>query len=261
MSDDPVRLKHRHLERIAMAALRMARLLTECGARVRVSHQGARLVVRGLGVELLGIRTGYASLEVTVSSGPNTITRMMTVGPHGVNHRLDSALRALAVRISEGGMTAELVEAEMDRVVRETPRHPVWIVSLAVGLACAAFGRLLGIDWAAFGPVLLAGAAGQWARQYLLRRGVNAYVVATVIAFAAASFAGFGARFAGSHTLNLAMMAAILLLVPGVPATNAQTDIMEGYPVMGSARAVSVIMVMVFATTGVWLAEALLGVH
>jgi uncharacterized membrane protein YjjP (DUF1212 family) len=261
MSDDPVRLKHRQLERIAMTALRMARLLTECGARVRVAHQGASLVTRGLGVEPVGLRTGYASQEITVSSGPNTITRMMTVGAHGVNQRLDSELRALAVRVSKGGMTVEQVEAEMDRVVRETPRHRPWLVAVAVGIACAAFGRLLGIDWAAFGPVFVAGAMGQWARHNLLRRKVNAYVVAAVIAFAAASIAGFGARFAGSHTLNLAMMAAILLLVPGVPATNAQTDIMEGFPVMGSARAVSVIMVMVFATTGVWLAEALLGVR
>jgi uncharacterized membrane protein YjjP (DUF1212 family) len=66
---------------------------------------------------------------------------------------------------------------------------------------------------------------------------------------------------AGSATINLAMMASMLLLVPGVPATNAQTDIIDGFPTMGSARAVSVIMVMVFATTGVWLAEILLGVQ
>ena len=57
------------------------------------------------------------------------------------------------------------------------------------------------------------------------------------------------------------MMASILLLVPGVPATNAQTDIMDGYPSMGSARAVTVIMIMVFATAGIWLAEVVLGVR
>jgi len=261
MTDDPVRLKHRQLEKIAMTALRMARLLTECGAPVRVAHQGAGLIVRGLGVEHVGIRTGYASQEITLRSGDNTITRMMTVGPHGVNTRLDHALRALAMRAAQGGMTAEAVEAGMDRLVKETPRHPLWLVALAVGLACAAFGRLLGIDWAAFGPVFLAGTLGQAGRQLLLRRGINACVTAAVIAFGAAALAGFGAHFAGSSTLNLAMMASMLLLVPGVPATNAQTDIMEGFPVMGSARAVSVIMVMIFATTGVWLAELLLGLQ
>jgi uncharacterized membrane protein YjjP (DUF1212 family) len=260
MTDDPVRLKHRQLEKIAMTALRMARVLVECGARVRVVHQGASLVARGLGVEPIGLRTGYASQEITVRSGDNTITRMMTIGPHGVNHRLDHAMRALAVRVSQGGMGADEADAEMDRLTRETSRHPLWLVALAVGLACAAFGRLLGIDWAAFTPVLLGGGLGQAWRMILLRRGINAYVVAAAIAFAAAAIACEGARLAGSSTLNLAMMAAILLLVPGVPATNAQTDIMDGYPSMGSARAVSVIMVMIFATCGVWLAQAMLGV-
>ena len=196
-----------------------------------------------------------------MSSGINTITRMMTVGPHGVNHRLDHALRAMAVRVSQGGMSVEDTEHAMDRLIMETPRHSPWVVALAVGVACAAFGRLLGVDWAAFGPVLLAGAAGQYARHLLLKRGFNAYVVAAAIAFLAAFLGGFGARLAGSGTINLAMMASILLLVPGVPATNAQTDIMDGFPTMGSARAVAVIMVMVFATTGVWLAEILLGVR
>ena len=261
MTDDPVRLKHRQLEKIAMAALRMARVLIECGARVRVCHQGASLVARGLGVEPVGLRTGYASQEITVRSGGNTITRMMTIGPHGVNHRLDHAMRALAVKVSKGGMTVEAVEAEMDRLVRQTPRHPLWLVALAVGMACAAFGRLLGIDWLAFGPVFVGGGLGQALRMYLHRRGINSYVVAAVIAFVAAGLGGFGAHLTGSATQNLAMMASILLLVPGVPATNVQTDIMDGYPSMGSARAVSVMMVMIFATCGVWLAEAMLGVH
>ncbi|GAA0529013.1 uncharacterized membrane protein YjjP (DUF1212 family) [Rhizomicrobium palustre] len=259
MSEDPVPLKHRELEKIAMTALRMARVLTECGARVRVAQQGAALVVRGLGVETVGIRTGYASQEITVRSGENTITRMMSMGPHGVNHRLDHAMRALAVRVSKGGMSVEEVEAEMDRLIKETPRHPIWLVAFAVGLACAAFGRLLGIDWLAFGPVLLGGGLGQGARMLLIRRGFNHYVVATVIAFMASFIGGFGARLCGSATVNLAMMAAILLLVPGIPVTNAQTDVMEGYPSMGSARAVTVLMVMIFATTGVLLAEGLLG--
>lgn len=261
MTEDSVRLKHRELEKIAMTALRMARVLTECGARVRVAQQGAGLVVQGLGVETVGIRTGYASQEITVRSGANTITRMMSIGPHGVNHRLDHAMRRLAVRVSKGGLSIAEVEAEMDRLALETPRHPLWFVALAVGIACAAFGRLLGIDWLAFGPVFLGGAIGQGLRMLMHRRGVNAYVVAAVIAFVASVIAGYGARLFASSTVNLSMMAAILLLVPGIPVTNAQTDVMDGYPSMGSARAVTVLMVMIFATTGVLIAEGILGLR
>lgn len=258
---DSVTLKHRQLEQIAMTALRVGRIMTECGARVLVTHEGTRLIVKGMGVECVGLRTGYASLEITVSSGVNTITRMVTVGPHGVNHRLDHAMRALAVKVSKGGMTPEETELEIDRLVKETPRYSPHVVAVAVGIACAAFGRLLGIDWLAFGPVLLAGVVGQYVRHLLRVRGINAYVVAAAIALLAAYLGGLGARLAGSSTVNLAMMASILLLVPGVPATNAQTDIMDGFPSMGSARAVTVVMVMVFATIGVWIAEALLGVR
>ena len=256
---DPVLLKHRELERIAMVALHAARLFLESGARVKVVHEGAGLIVRGLGVNCVGMRAGYASHEITVSHGANTITRMTAVGPHGVNHRLDHALRALCVRASRGDMRVEEIEAEMERLVRETPRYPPGLVALAVGVACASFGQLLGVDWLATGPVLLAGTIGQLARHYLRGKGINYYVIAAAVAFIAASFGGFGARLAGSETVSLAMMASILLLVPGVPATNAQTDIMDGYPSMGSARAVTVVMIMVFATVGVGLAEFIIG--
>jgi len=260
MSDvpDTVVLRHRDLEQIANAALRMGRLLMECGGRVRVVHEGMRLVVNGLGAETVGIRTGYASLAVTVGAGAETITRMCEVGRHGVDHRLDLALRHFASDIAREGGTPAEVHSGIDRLVRGTPHHPLLVVAPATGLACAAFGRLLGVDWIAFVPVLLGGAIGQWARNRLLHRGVNPCVMAAIVAFLAGSIAGWGARLLGSHSVEMALMSATLLLVPGVPATNAQTDIMEGYPTVGSARAVWVAMIMVFATTGIWAAEALL---
>ena len=257
---DPVPLKHRELERIALVALKAARILLESGARVKVVHEGAALIVKGLGADIIGMRAGYASHEITVSNGANTITRMTSVGPHGVNHRLDHALRDLCLKVSRGGMSVEAVDAAIDGLVRDVPRYPAATVAIAVGLACAAFGRLLGVDWAAFLPVFVAGTAGQYVRHLLRVRGVNAYVIAAVIAFLAAALSGAGAMLAHSGTVPLAMIAAILLLVPGVPATNAQTDIMDGYPSMGSARAVTVLMVMIFATVGVWIAEVMLGV-
>ncbi len=255
---DAVVLRHRDLEQIANAALRMGRLLMECGGRVRVVHEGMRLVTRGLGAETIGIRTGYASLAVTVGAGAETITRMCEVGRHGVNHRLDLALRRYATEIAEQGGTPQQVQSGLDRLVRGTPHHPLLLVAPATGLACAAFGRLLGVDWLAFLTILIGGTLGQWTRNRLLHRGVNPCVMAAIVAFLAGSIGGWGARLLGSGSVDMALMASTLLLVPGVPATNAQTDIMEGYPTVGSARAVWVAMIMVFSTTGIWGADALL---
>jgi uncharacterized membrane protein YjjP (DUF1212 family) len=147
----------------------------------------------------------------------------------------------------------------LDRLCRETPRHPAWVVAIAVGLACAGFGRLLGVDWPGFAAVTAAATLGQFLRHHLIVRSVNGFAVAAVVAFAAACLGAAGARLLHSGTEELALMASVLLLVPGVPALNAQMDIMEGSPTLGSARAVSVAMLMVFVTVGVWLAQAVSG--
>jgi len=50
-----------------------------------------------------------------------------------------------------------------------------------------------------------------------------------------------------------------LLLVPGVPAVNALSDILEGRPTLGSARVVTIIMTLVFIAAGLWVGPVLLG--
>lgn len=253
----------KNLERIAVAALRAARILTECGARAKVAHECMIRLAEGFGAHCLGSRTGYASLALTLADPQTqaTVTRVATVERYGVNHRLDIAVRALVAQASEKRISLAAFEAALDKAVQNNKRHPAWLVALAVGFACACFGRLFGMDWLAFAPVFLASTLGQYTRHLLVHKGVNAFVVAAFIAFMDALLAGLGAQLVSSQTINLAMMASILLLVPGVPATNAQMDIMDGYPTLGSARAVTVMSIMVFATTGIWIAQSLLGVH
>ncbi|MCW2286459.1 uncharacterized membrane protein YjjP (DUF1212 family) [Rhodoblastus acidophilus] len=250
-------LSRLELIEIADVALKIGRVLMECGASVRVIQEGATLTARGLGVDEAGMRVGYASLAITVRSGDNVVTQMTPVGRHGVNHRLDMATRRLARMAGDVFADAGALGAELDRIVQETPRHAPWFVAVGVGVACASFSRLLGADWAAFPAVFVAAATAQSLRHRWLRQGGNPFVVAALAGFLAAFTATMAARIAGSARVDIAMMAATLLLVPGVPATNAQTDIMDGFPTVGSARAVSVAMVMMFSATGIWCAENL----
>jgi len=255
--NDPVVMRHRHLEQIAMAALEVGGILMETGAKAAVVKVGMRKIGAGLGAESVHSRIGYASLTITVTHGNNTITRMLGMGPHGVNMRLNHAVRELCVRVEKGGMSAEQVTAELRALKRDAPRHSRALCAVAAGVACAAFGRLLGVDWAAFLPVLAASAVGQWVRMALHHRGTNIYVLAAIVAFVASALAGLAAIGIGSRMVETAMTAAVLLLVPGVPAMNAQTDIMEGSPTMGSARFVSVGMLLMFITVGMGAARLL----
>ncbi|MDR3375992.1 MAG: threonine/serine exporter family protein [Ancalomicrobiaceae bacterium] len=249
---------HVHMDEIVETALHFGRTLMECGGSVRAVQETTSLVAQGLGARPIGIRTGYASLALTIAVDERTLTRMVSIGRHGVNMRLDNAVRMLATEIAATGATPADARQRLLHVIKETPRHPPWLVALATGIACAAFGRLLGMDWPAFLPVLAGGTIGQYLRHHLLSRGTNVFVAAAIVAFVAALTGGLGATLLGSVSRDTAAVAAILLLVPGVPATNAQTDIMDGYPTMGSARAVWVTMVMIFAAVGFWCAEAVL---
>ncbi len=250
---------HESLEEIAVVALEFGRSLMETGASGRNVDETIGQVASGLGAEHVDVRVGHASLTITIGIGTDWITRMCKVGPLGVNQRLYHALRATAAKIEEGSVTLSEARLELDRVVRASSRHPDWMVALAVGLACAAFGRLLGVDWAGVGPIFAAAAFGQIVRRQLGLRYVNVFFSTTVIAFLASTLSGLGARWAGSQTVARDMIAAVLFLVPGIPSFNAQLDILEGRPTLGSARAAWVLVILVFMTLGVWLARGLVG--
>jgi uncharacterized membrane protein YjjP (DUF1212 family) len=61
-------------------------------------------------------------------------------------------------------------------------------------------------------------------------------LVAGIVSFVSAFVAGMGGRLLGSGHLEIAMMAAVLLLVPGVAVLNAQLDAIDGKPNLAVAR-------------------------
>jgi uncharacterized membrane protein YjjP (DUF1212 family) len=247
------------LEPIAMVALDAGRMLMEAGASAVSIDAIVAKFARGLGADRVDLRIGYASLAVTIGIGDNGITRMREVGHLGVNQRADLELWHLSDRVQAKQLTVEQTRAELDRIATKTKRHSAWVMAVAVGLACAAFGRLLKVDWAGTGPVFLAATIGQYVRRDLLARHANVFVSATVVAFLSALLGGLGAHWVGSATVMTAMIASILLLVPGIPSVNAQNDILEGHPTLGSARAVTVAVILIFVAAGLGFAQLLTG--
>jgi uncharacterized membrane protein YjjP (DUF1212 family) len=247
------------IDDIAMVALDAGRLSMEAGASGRSVEELVERIAHALGAEHVDLRIGYASLSIMIGIGGVSVARMCRVGPHGVNQRRDLALRALASRVSSGELDLAATRAALQSLPRDTPRHPAWLVAIAVGIACAAFGQLLGLDWPGTLPVFLASTLGQVVRGHLLARGANVFLVVNVVAFFSSALGGWGARCAGSRVVDIAMIASVLLLVPGVPALNALNDILEGKPTLGSARTVSVAVVLVFVTVGIWLGKTLIG--
>ena len=246
------------LNAVTMATLDAARSLMESGGKAKSVDELVHLIAHGLGAETAELRIGYASLSLTISIGQSSITRMKKVGPIGVNQQLEQGLWQLANRGLHERLVVQQVEDELAQLAVATPRYSPWLTAAGVGLACAAFGRLLGVDLRGSVSVFFAATVGQLVRYFALTYGLNVFICTVLVSSVASLLASIGARLAGSGTLGTAVIASVLLLVPGVPAVNALNDILEGYPTLGSARTITVMVTLIFIAAGLWIGPVLL---
>ena len=81
------------------------------------------------------------------------------------------------------------------------------------------------------------------------------FLVAGIVSFVSAFLAGLGGRLLGSGHLEIATMAAVLLLVPGVAVLNAQLDAIDGKPNLAAARSLRIAYLLLFMTLGLVVAQ------
>ena len=246
------------LSDVARLSLSIGRLLMEFGESARMINEEIAALAHRLGCDSAEVYCQHAAIIVTLRRGEEFCVQMGKVGEHGVNLRGLEAVRDLARRVSHGGLDYSAAQTELDNTPGTTSSYPVWLVCLCTGLACSAFGRLLGADWLAFFPVLVGSAAVQWIRRAMLVRKKNLFITTGVVSFVSALLAGVGARLAGSSRLEIAMASAVLLLVPGVAVLNIQADVIEGKPNLAAARGLRVIYILLFMTLGLIAAQRLI---
>ncbi len=246
------------LRDVAKLSLSIGRLFMEFGESARVVHKEILKAALALGCDSAEAYCQHAAIIVTLRRGEHVCVQMGKVGEHGVNLRRSEAVKDTVRRIVRGELHCLAAQAVLDSLTRTIPSYPVWLVCLATGLACAAFGRLFGADWPAFLPILVGAAAGQWIRHALLMRKHNIFLTWGMVSFCSAFIAGAGGRLFGSLHPETAMVAAILLLVPGVPILNTQMDAIEGKPNLAAARGLRVLYLLLFMTMGLIAAQRLI---
>jgi uncharacterized membrane protein YjjP (DUF1212 family) len=237
--------------------LSAGRLLLQTGANGRIVHEAIAEIAYALGCDFVEVFCQHAAVLITTRRGTESCMQMCKAGEHGVNLRRADAVQQVIRELVAKDLDCAGAQRAIDGLPGATPAYPVWVVCLSTGLACSAFGRLLGSDWPSFLPTLVGSAAGQWLRHTLFLQRHNIFVIAGVVSFVSAFLAALGARLCGSTQAPLASVAAVLLLVPGVAVLNSQVDILEGKPSLAVARALRVLYLLTFLTLGLALAQAI----
>ncbi len=247
------------LESIARLCLKVGRMLMEWGANARVISTSIDSMARGLGCTWVEIYCQHSAITIMLQRGSESLTHMGKVGEHGVNLRGGEAVLKIADATSRGTLTCAEAYERLKSIPSSVHKYPLWLVCAATGLACAAFGRLLGMDWASFLPVLTGAAFGQWIRVAMFARQMNFYFVVITVAFSSSLIAGMGCRMLGGSKMEIATVAATLLLIPGPAMLNSQIDALDGKPNLAVARAFRIVQIIIFLTLGLIGAQRLIG--
>jgi uncharacterized membrane protein YjjP (DUF1212 family) len=246
------------IDEVAHLCLSAGRLLLQNGANGRNVHESIATIAGALECDSAEVFCQHAAILLMIHRGPESCMQMSKAAEHSVNMRLTRAIRQTVLDLAAKQLDCAAAQAQIDGVEHSTPAYPVWFVCLSTGLACSAFGRLLGADWPSFLPILVGSSLGQWLRHTLFHQRHNSFIIAGVVSFQAAFVAGLGARLFGRTYIPISTVSAVLLLVPGVAVLNAQIDILEGKPNLAAARALRVLYLLMFMALGLALAQALL---
>ena len=244
------------LDQVAHLCLSAGQLLLQNGANGRNVHESIADIAHALGCSSVEVFCQHAAILLMIHRGEESCMQMSKAAEHGVNLRRTKAVRQAVHELVARKVDFAAARAQIDSVEEVTAAYPVWFVCLSTGLACSAFGRLLGADWPSFLPVLIGSSLGQWLRHALFHQRHNSFIIAGIVSFMSAFVAGLGARLCGSIQIPLATVSAVLLLVPGVAVLNAQIDILEGKPNLAAARALRVLYLLMFMALGLALAQA-----
>jgi uncharacterized membrane protein YjjP (DUF1212 family) len=218
---------------VAHVALRLGRLMLVNGAdtaRVQAAVEG---FVRRHGFEphLLVAAEG---LLLTLENASGFRTRLgASMGGMAVDMRALAALE----RIGRASFT-DLGEADrrLQAVEHGGGRYPPWLVALGMGVTAAALARLFGGAWVVVAVSGLVGVATQALRWRLGRAGANPVAGAALAACGGGLVGAVAMRAFPEASPALCLVAAGMILVPGVPLLNGVRDTLGSHVAMGLAR-------------------------
>lgn len=251
-------LTYEELADVVDLSLWAGQLLMQYGAEsLRVEETIHRLGT-ALGCDWMDIFVSSNDIAVTTISGLDFRTKIRRVIGTGVNMTIVSGVSRLSRRVEAGELNRFQVRTELERIATAKHHYPRWLVVPMVGLACAAFSRLFGGDWAVFGVTFVAASLALIVRQELTQRHFNPLLVTTVTAFVAGLLASSAVWV--STAPQTAPAASVLLLVPGVPLITAAEDVITGHLVVGLARGFYGTLISLAIGLGLLLALNLTGV-
>lgn len=243
----------------AHVALRLGRLMLANGADTAHVQQAVTSFAQHLGytVHILVCAEG---LLLTIEDREGFRTRLgpSIPGPvvnMGALAKLDAVRRLPA----ETATDLANIDRELELFERARNRYPSWLVVLAMGVTAASLARLFGGAWPVVGVSIIVGVVTQLLRQYLGASSANPVAGAGIAAFGGGLVGALVMKLFPGVPATLCLVAAGMILVPGVPLLNGVRDTLGNHAGTGVARLMLGTVTVLAIALGLFLAATLTG--
>jgi len=248
MSNDPC-----DLEEGRRFLVKLGRALTRLGTPAHRLEASLELVAQSLGLEAQ-LFSAPTMLMVAVGAPGNQHTMMFRVEPGDIDLGKLLEVDDIARQVGRGEMSTAEGEAALDALETAAPRFGPALVLPAWAVVSGAVARFLGGRWE---DAAVAGAIGVTigALSLLLgRKPAGARVFDLVASFFAAIGAGI-AGYATGTTMQVTLLAGLIVLLPGLGITTAITELATRNLVSGTARLTAAAIVFMQLAFGVALGD------
>ena len=243
------------LEQILQTALAVGVQVHRAGGYTARTDAAMRRVALALGADKADPAITATLVGLTVSKNDWSRTAVKSAVNAGINFSELTELSALA-KDSEG-KTPDEVRGGLDTIVANSKRYGLRVVLPAVGVGSASLAALYGADVGGIVIAGLAGGSGAALRAWLMKHHLKPFVFSVFCAFLSISVVM--ALRPWTSTLDAALAACVLYLVPGVPLLNGTADLLTGYYLNGLVRLTMSTVVFVGASIGLLAALSLWG--
>ncbi len=212
-------------------------LLLENGAPTYRVEETLIVLSRAFGWPRVGIYATATGLIVGAEEATGqSLTRVRSVELRGVDMNLLTEINLLSREAAAGAVSPEQIAGRIAAIEAHRPQYPAWLIVVGIGLACGAFGLLIGAGWREFAVTTLAAALTMVLRLRLRRTRLIPLMATVLAAFTATAASWLGCHALACTSPNLAPVGAVLPLVPGVPLVTAIVDLTTGDILSGVAR-------------------------
>ncbi|WP_037083773.1 threonine/serine ThrE exporter family protein [Neorhizobium vignae] len=222
--------------RAAHLAARIGRVLFVNGADSQHVSRAVAGVAGDMGHAAHVLVTSEAVL-VTVGTNEQFCTKVgQAFSSPSVNMGRLTAVNELLEEVKLGELDADAIEGRLDDIEASRGRYPVGLVVLGVTVTTAALTKLFGATWAVVAASLVSGLVSALLRRWMPSVWSNQFGDAFVVAILSGLTAVIVLRFYPDESPVLALTAAGMILVPGVPLINGVREVTSGYAGNGVAR-------------------------